>query len=501
MKKSIIVLLFIIKTISAFTQNPDNLDTAWVNSYGGLGSDVGKDLKETSDKGFIIAGNSSSFGNGNTSFYIIKTDSMGLHQWSKSFGSTNNDYCHSVDIAHDGGFFFSGYSNHNIEKGYDGYLVKTDNLGNVLWTKSYGGSDWDFIYNSCLMPDGGLLLCGETNSNSQGGSDGYLIRTDLNGDTLWSRKIGSPGDDAFYCVEQNNGHIYVAGKTHDTINNRSFASIFKLNFNGDILSQDFFYDNSSDDMKYLDMSITSDGYLLLCGKRGNSILGNPLLRKVDTTNFTQINYNPNNQEFHLNGVIEGYNHDVYVVGLSTGGLGGYAANYIRYDANLDYLHNGTFGGAKDEEGAEIIKTSRGYAFVGSTNSYGNLNENIDHNVYLVIFNKQELENEFYIHLNEFHDNLSPVGIAENRPGSVIKTTVYPNPVSDQFTIMFSNTNLNGKVIKYQLVDVQGKIVAEEFIPVSDNRIMPEKKDLNSGLYTYRLSLNSVFIHSGIISVQ
>lgn len=262
--KKLLIILFLLEGILITAQNPNNWDTAWVNSYGGPSIDIGKDLKETSDKGFIIAGTSSSFGNGNTSFYIIKTDSLGLHQWSKSIGSGNNDIAYSVDIANDGGYFFSGISNWNVQSGYDGYLVKTDNLGNVQWSKNYGGNDWDFIYNSCLMPDGGLILCGETYSDSKGGTDAYLIRTNAIGDTLWTKKIGTTGNDAFYGVEQRNNRIYVVGKTFNVINNKSDASIYKLDFNGTILNQDFYAFAITEDHEYKDLHLTNAGDVLLC---------------------------------------------------------------------------------------------------------------------------------------------------------------------------------------------------------------------------------------------
>jgi len=494
----IIMLVLLISHLPAQT-NPNGWDTAWVSSFGGSSIDVGMDLKETNDKGFIIAGTSSSFGNGNKSFYIIKTDSFGLHQWSKSIGSGNNDIAYSIDIANDGGYFVSGFSNWNLQTGYDGYLVKTDNLGNVLWSKNYGGDDWDFIYNSCLMPDGGLILCGETFSGSQGGSDAYLIRTNANGDTLWTKKIGTGGDDSFYSVEQKNNRIYVVGKTHNITNNKSDACIYKLDFNGNVLKQDFFVGNNTEDRTYYDLHFTTNGDILLCGKRNTVSSDFYILRKIDSTNFLQIN-NLSVQNTYYRCVIEGNNNDVYTLARNVGGLGGLSALYLRFDSGFNYLNSADFGGPKDEEGFEMIRTTKGYAFVGSTKSYGNQNNSTDENVYLVIFNKNDLVSDYFILLTEFQDNLPMVGLNENKI-NMQKTTVYPNPMSNISVIGFGDNHLDGKTINYQLFDAQGKLISDENIKVTDKHIIINKNEIKTGIYTYRLVLNSISISTGKISVE
>jgi hypothetical protein len=498
--KKILIILFLLETMFITAQNPNNWDTAWVNSYGGPSIDIGKDIKETSDKGFIIAGSSSSFGNGNTSFYIIKTDSLGLHQWSKSIGSGNNDIAYSVDIASDGGYFFSGISNWNQQTGYDGYLVKTDNLGNVLWSKNYGGNDWDFIYNSCLMPDGGLILCGETYSDSKGGTDAYLIRTNANGDTLWTKKIGTSGNDAFYSVEQKNNRIYVVGKTFNTLNNKSDASIYKLDFNGNLLKQDFYTSNITEDNEYKDLYLTNAGDILVCGKRSANSNQYYILRKIDTTNFIQINSVTSTQNIYYKCVIEGNNNDIYPIAQNIGGAGGTSVLYHRFTSSFSYLNAANFGGSNDEDGFEIIRTSRGYAFVGWTKSYGNQNNSNDENVYLVVFNKKDLVSDYFILLNEFQDNLPMVGLHENKI-DLQKAIVYPNPINTVSAIRFEDDKLDGKTINYQLYDAQGKLVIEENILVTDKHIMINRNTLNSGIYFYKLKLNSLIISTGKLSAD
>jgi len=493
--KKLLLISFVLVIANLTAQNPNGWDTAWVNVFGGTNVDTGRDIKETSDKGFIIVGTSSSFGNGNTSFYIIKTDSLGTHQWSKSIGSGNNDIGYSVDISDDGGYFFSGTSNWNLQDGYDGFLVKTDDLGNVEWTKNYGGSDWDFIYNSCKMPDGGLMLCGETFSGTNGGTDGYIIRINVNGDTLWTKKIGGLGNDCFYSIEQTNNRIYVVGKKYNDMNGKSDASIYKLDFSGNVLNQSFFTANVLEDYEYKDLYITNTNDILVCGKRSNNVDKNYIIRKVDTTSFSEIASITSNQNYHFNCIIEGNNNDIYSLGSGLGGSGGSSALFYRLNSTLSYMQSANFGGTSDEEGFEFIRTSKGYAFIGWTKSYGNQNNVTSENVYLVVFNKNDLVNDYFLIVNTFQNSPQPIGLKESYT-EIENPLIYPNPISKVSRIRLKDSKTDGKTIRYQLYDQQGKIVNEEDLLVIDKHILINRGNLKSGIYTYKISLNSIQIGSG-----
>lgn len=446
-------------------------------------------------------GTSSSFGGGNTSFYIVKTDSLGRHKWSTSVGTSQNDMASSVEVASDGSFFFAGSSNWNTQTGYDGYLVKTDNLGNVQWSKNYGGDDWDFFNNTCMMPDGGLILCGESYSQSKGGTDSYLVRINSNGDTLWTRKYGSTGDDAFYSVEQKNNAIFVVGKIYDAVNNKTSASIYKIDFNGNVINQNVYQGYISENTVYNDLFITSGGDILLCGKHTSTATENYILRKVDPVNFGEIFNTSSPLEIEMNSVIEGNNNDVYVLGTNSGvsGLGGSSAVYYRFDQGFSYLQGANFGGAKQETGFEMIRTSKGgYALIGSTNSYGNQNGSSDENVYLVIFNKPNLFNDYFLVLTEFIDPLSPVSISKKQ---IItgQMSIYPNPATTSYQLNFANNEFTGQTLTYQLFDFHGKLVSEKNLQITGNNIELSRENLSSGIYLYKISLTSGHIGTGKIS--
>jgi hypothetical protein len=493
MRTLYLVLILSIYSLSLNSQN--TFDTAWVSSFGGPAMDSGIDLKETIDKGFILVGTTSTFGNGSSSFYIIKTDSQGIHKWSKTVGSNNIDVAYSVETTKDGNYFFTGYSNSNIQNGYDGYVIKANSTGDVLWSKNYGGEDWDFFYNSSLLPDGGLLLCGESFSNAKDGSDAYIVRTNNNGDTLWTKKINESGNGALYSIENIGNRIYAVGYKYDTLNKKTRAVVYKFDLNGNLLDQDIFLMDSSKHTVYKDLYITKSGNILLSGKSNNDTIDNYIILKVDT-NFAHIKYSADNKDYYFQSIIEGNKNDVYAIGTREGGLGGKAVFLQRTDSNIVILLSAAnFGGPQDEIGSEIIRTRKGYAFIGSTKSYGNQNSSGDYNVYLVIFNKADLVADYFLIVQEFQDTLSPVGIPGN--GNFLQSTIFPNPVKDKFSIRLNGNSTVGRKIIFQLFSSEGLLVDEEYYTISDNNCLSLKRnDLKSGLYFYRVLENNMQISSG-----
>ena len=481
------IIYLVLFATNLLGQNPNGWDTAWVNSYGGYNIDYGQDIKETSDKGFIIAGTSSSFGYGNTSFYIIKTDSLGKHQWSKALGTDANDVAYSVALANDGGYFFAGTSNWNNQKGYDAYLIKTDSKGTVLWTKNYGGDDWDFFYKACAMPDGGLVLCGETFSKTKGGSDAYLVRVDGQGDTLWTKKIGGLGNDGFYGVEHNNGRLYVAGKISDITGKKNNAAVYKFDFNGLLIKADIFTGNTPENMVYKDLSLTKTGHLLLAGIRYSDTSEHCVLRKIDTTLFAEVYYMTNNQITHFNSVLEGNNGNMYVLGPARGGAGGLEALCLRYDSLFTQLNYAWFGGKHDEDGIELIRTGKGYAMVGLTTTFGNTNNSKIENVFMAVTNKPDLAANYFKILTEYLDELSPVDLTEYHKSRYPILSVYPNPVGENLTVDNSNL-LCSTQQKLVIFDVFGELLMEQ---KNSTATQEQTKQINvsglkSGIYCLKL---------------
>lgn len=119
-------------------------DTLWTRTYGGTSGEIGYSVQQTSDGGFIISGETYSFGAGATDVYLIRTNSNGDTLWTKTYGGADGDYGYSVQQTGEGGFIIVGYRCSTIST-VDVYLLRTDSNGDTLWTRTYGGDDFDVV--------------------------------------------------------------------------------------------------------------------------------------------------------------------------------------------------------------------------------------------------------------------------------------------------------------------------------------------------------------------
>jgi uncharacterized delta-60 repeat protein len=158
-----------------------NGNIQWAKTYGGTHWDIAYSVQQTSDGGYIVAGYTQSFGAGSKNIFLIKTNANGNIQWAKTYGGTNYDEAYSVQQTSDGGYILAGYTQ-SFGAGYDDiFLIKTDANGNIIWAKTYGGTDWDYAYSVQQTSDGGYIVAGYTQSFGAGGGDIFLIKTDVNG--------------------------------------------------------------------------------------------------------------------------------------------------------------------------------------------------------------------------------------------------------------------------------------------------------------------------------
>jgi len=237
-------------------------DTLWTRSYGGSSADYGHDIQTTSDSGFIIVGLTRSFGSGNGDVYLIKTDSSGNVTWSRTFGGGEFDEGWSVRQASDGGFVVCGTTN-SFGAGYaDVYLLKTDASGNLQWSKTFGGSGGESGSAVRRTLDGGYILTGSTGSFGTGYSSIYVIRTDSDGDSLWIKTFGGLKADFGYSVETlPDGSFIFAGASSSFGLGYGDAYLFKIDSDGFLLWEQA-YGGSKDDRAYAVLPTSDGGYIM-----------------------------------------------------------------------------------------------------------------------------------------------------------------------------------------------------------------------------------------------
>ncbi|MBI4946080.1 MAG: hypothetical protein HY840_06740 [Bacteroidetes bacterium] len=390
----------------------------WVAIYGGVNYDHGRGIAQTFDKGYIVCGPSSSYGMDNTDFFLLKIDSAGKFQWQNTFGGSNIENCFSVKQTNDSGFVICGYTNSFGSGGYDAYLAKTDLSGNLQWQKTFGGSDWDFSYWAEQTNDGGFILTGETFSYGNN-SQAYLVKTNSTGDTLWTRTFGGADKEAAYEVHQtlDSGYI-LAGYTRSFGAGNSDFYLIKTNSNGDTTWTKTYGDTANNFCN--SVALCKDGGFLLGGSTDSSGISKIYYLKTDSSGMPTMSRIdiPSKGGKSVNRILETMDGQYITVGWTNGSGGGSKdISWAKWNTGGWYLNGTSFGGVYEEEGYDIVQTKdSGYAIVGFTESFGMGPDNI----VIIKINNGLAYNPIpiiYVSVNEISE--------EN-----VSALIYPNPFSD-----------------------------------------------------------------------
>jgi len=149
----------------------------------------------TTDGGFMVCGYTTSLTGLSDDIIYLKLNSSGLQQWVKFWGGNGKDRAQDVIQTLDGNYVITGYSTSPPASYYDGFLLKVNGNGDTLWSKLYGGGLGSFDDLNCVreLPDSGFILGGQSQNLTVGnGLDMYLIRTNSTGNVVWTKKIGTP---------------------------------------------------------------------------------------------------------------------------------------------------------------------------------------------------------------------------------------------------------------------------------------------------------------------
>ncbi len=173
----------------------------WDKTFGGRLDDEGNSIRQTADGGYIIAGKTRSVSSdGNYDASLLKIDKFGNEIWDRTFGGALDDEADLALPTSDGGYIIAGATSSYGAGGYDAWLIKTDGEGNKVWDKTFGGVDselnpWSKGWSVEQTDDGGYILVGSTKSYGSGGYDIWAIKTDEMGNKIWDKTFGGPLDD------------------------------------------------------------------------------------------------------------------------------------------------------------------------------------------------------------------------------------------------------------------------------------------------------------------
>jgi hypothetical protein len=265
----------------------------WINEN--IDYDWGESVQQTTDGGYIITGGIS----GPEDVWLIKTDSNGVPLWTQSWGGNENDQGHSVQQTTDGGYIIAGETRSFGNGIQDVWIIKTDANGDSLWSKTFGGSDSDEGYSIQQTTDGGYIITGMTRSFGTNGSfDVWIIKTDSTGNEEWNRAFGGGSEDVGKSVQQTTDGGYIIAGRFFTSNSSYDFWLLKVIANHSpssfaLSEQDSVYitmaNFDSDSIVFgWDESADVDGDELTYHFTAELVINNQLTTEYDTTLTTNV---------------------------------------------------------------------------------------------------------------------------------------------------------------------------------------------------------------------
>ena len=213
-----------------------NGNEEWSQTYNNGNADYGHFVQETSDGGFIIVGYKYIYSEEHYDIWLIKTDSKGDEVWNKTFGGDASDFARCVQQTKDGGYIIVGNTDSYGNGESDIWLIKTDSQGNEVWNNTFGGADYERSYSVRQTNDGGYIVMGYTSSYGQGNQDMWLIKTDANGNEEWSKTFGGGGSEYAYSGQQtSDGGYIIVGFTYSYHNGFGDVWLVKTDSKGNTI--------------------------------------------------------------------------------------------------------------------------------------------------------------------------------------------------------------------------------------------------------------------------
>jgi hypothetical protein len=463
--------------------------TMWTKTYGGIEDDGAASCWQADDGGFVAVGSTASLGAGNEDMWLVKTDAWGDTVWTRTYGGTGEDYAYAVRQTVDGGWIVVGWTDSFGGGGYDVWLLKVDAVGDTVWTRTYDtGANEKATYVQ-QTADTGYVIAAQTNATGAGGQDLWLIKTDSLGDTLWTRVLGGPGQDwPTYVVQTFDGGYILAGRIESPIPRYIDVWLVKTDVSGDTVWTRSYGGEGVDWGVSVEQTADS-GYVV--GAWSSSFAGPPnyladaWILKIDAEGDTlwtrTYGGSGSDQACRVQQTADG---GYIIVGVSDSyGAGGFDAWLIKTTALGDTLWTRTYGGTgTDVGGFGQQAADGGYFFAGYTDSRGAGG----HDMLLV---KTDAEGHTQW--------LSALSDGPDAPVCDTLVRCYPNPCDGHVTIRYQLPT-SGRV-ELAVHDVAGRKVralVSRWLASGPQRVQWDGRGddglrLPSGLYVCRLRSGSL----------
>ncbi len=353
---------------------PEISYAGWTRTYGGEADDGGYCVRQTSDGDHIVSGYSYS----SNSLWILKTDEYGDTLWTRDSVDWRIGIGYSVAETSDGGWIVTGYVAPFRDGKHHLYLIKLDSDGQVLWTRG----DWEWInepvggvgYSVQETSDGGYIIAGATSPWFGEIEDLWLIKTDSEGDTLWTRIYGGEGPDCGCSVrEASDGGYIVAGYTSTDWS----LWLLRTDENGDIV-----WTSGLDEWWYgkgYSVTETSDGGWIVTGyvEPFDDAKHHLIVARMDSDGDTlwtrmEQGWFPNGAGGVGRCIQETSDGNFILIGYTSEWIGDTNDLFlVKLNPAGDTLWSRIYGGEDEDAGYSVDQTSDGgYIIAGETKSFG-----------------------------------------------------------------------------------------------------------------------------------
>jgi len=370
MKRLIAMLLVLLIMLSGFQLFKLKAgENQWIKTFGGDQDDGLNCVLQTPDGGYIAAGYTKSFGAGNYDALLIKLDSQGNIIWSKTFGGDQSILLNPVLQTSDGYYILGGNIVYSDSNTTDLLLIKLDSQGNIIWSKTFGGDQKDVLFSVLQTPDGGYIAAGYTKSFGAGNHDFLLIKLDSQGNIIWSKTFGGDQNDFLTSLQQTLDGGYIIGGISRSFNSKHHFDtlLIKVDSQGNIIWSKTFEKGGT----IILLKQTNDGGCLVSGiissfkdNNGSIILNLPFLMKLDSEGkiIWEKQYQIETEVF-IPSFIEKTNDGGYILGgLTEKNI----SLFIKTDFQGDVIWARMFGGDEFDDLETIIQTSDGGYVLGGS---------------------------------------------------------------------------------------------------------------------------------------
>ena len=342
-------------------------------TYGGAGTDLANSVQATTDGGYIVAGSTSSFDGGGFDGWLLKFDALGNVVWQKTYGDVGGDQAfYDVRQTGDGGYIVAGITRASAGANPDAWVLKLDKVGNITWQKTYGDGGYDTANAVQPLSGGGYIVLGAVDPSANPGRI-WLIKLDASGEIVWQERYGAGWDGGSSVQPTADGGFILAGVTAAGINDAPHALFARFDSNGSVVWQKVYQGISAEGIG--SFAPTGDGGFIAAGWTASFGAGgsDAWVIKLDAIGNVTWERAYGGTNYDAARSIRPTGDGGYIVAGTTNsyGAGNSDAWLLKLDAVGNIIWQRTYGGTSNDYAYSVILgPGGGYIVAGYTDSFG-----------------------------------------------------------------------------------------------------------------------------------